>query len=74
MMTITSDLDYKTRPNNYELNHIPGTKGPPLIGNALPFIKDMLAGFQRSCGKVWQSLTYRDRGSNWIISGWCRQL
>jgi hypothetical protein len=42
MMTITSDLDYKTRPNNYELNHIPGTKGPPLIGNALPFIKDML--------------------------------
>ena len=43
MITITSDLSYKTRPNNYELNHIPGTKGPPLIGNALPFIKDILA-------------------------------
>ena len=43
MVTIPVDLDYKQHPNNYKLAHIPGTKGPPLIGNALPFIKDMLA-------------------------------
>ncbi|HIG66372.1 MAG TPA: cytochrome P450, partial [Porticoccaceae bacterium] len=43
MVTMPINSDYKNHPNNYLLSHIPGTKGPPLIGNALPFIKDMLA-------------------------------